>query len=162
MLRKLFRRAPTLRQVGALAYRVEQGEALFLLVTSRRTGRWIAPKGGLVGGAGPAASAAQEAQEEAGVSGRVGVRPIGVWRTRKVVRGRTRPLLVDVYPMRVETIADAWPEMDQRQRLWASEAEALELVKDADLRAMISATARALRAGQDPVDQPRVATDSAQ
>lgn len=162
MILKLFSRSPPLRQVGALAYRVDGGASQFLLVTSRRTGRWITPKGGTVEGLGPVGSAALEAREEAGVHGKVGERPLGVWRTRKIVRGRTRPLLVDVYPLRAESLSDTWPEMTQRQRRWASEAEALELVKDRDLRAMISAIADALRAGIDPVDQPGVAADSAQ
>ncbi|MAK81656.1 NUDIX domain-containing protein, partial [Phenylobacterium sp.] len=62
--------APT-RQAGAVPYRVTDKGVSVLLVTSRRTGRWVFPKGGLMNGRTPWESAAQEALEEAGVEGEV-------------------------------------------------------------------------------------------
>ena len=38
---------PALRQSGALPYAIVNDRVVFLLVTSRRTGRWIFPKGSI-------------------------------------------------------------------------------------------------------------------
>ena len=54
-----------------------------LLVTSRGSGRWILPKGWPMDGKTPAASAAQEAWEEAGVDGTPDSRPLGLFSYNK-------------------------------------------------------------------------------
>ena len=51
-------------QFAALCYRIKRGKVQVLLVTSRRTKRWIVPKGWPMEGRTPADSAAQEAWEE--------------------------------------------------------------------------------------------------
>ena len=57
--------------VAAVCYRVgDDGEVQFLLVRTRG-GRWTFPKGGVDGDPTPAAAAAREAREEAGVRGSV-------------------------------------------------------------------------------------------
>ena len=61
--------------VAAVCYRVQpDGEIEFLLVRTR-AGRWTFPKGGVDGDPSAAAAAAREAHEEAGVMGRVELRP---------------------------------------------------------------------------------------
>ena len=70
-------------QFGALCYRVEKGMVQILLVTSRGTKRWIVPKGWPEDGSTPAEAAAKEAGEEAGVTGTVKQRPIGVYSYEK-------------------------------------------------------------------------------
>jgi len=55
------------RQAGAIPSTIVQGQVVFLLITSRRSGRWIFPKGELVEGMTPWALAAHEAFEEAGI-----------------------------------------------------------------------------------------------
>ena len=70
-------------QFGALCYRVEKGMVQILLVTSRGTKRWIVPKGWPEDGLTPAEAAAKEAGEEAGVTGTVKQRPIGVYSYEK-------------------------------------------------------------------------------
>ena len=57
--------------MAALCYRREGIETEVLLVTSRGRGRWILPKGWPMDGLDDAHAAAQEAWEEAGVSGHV-------------------------------------------------------------------------------------------
>ena len=54
-------------QFAALCYRLRKGKPEVLLVTSRRSKRWIIPKGWPQNGMLPAQSAAIEALEEAGV-----------------------------------------------------------------------------------------------
>jgi 8-oxo-dGTP pyrophosphatase MutT (NUDIX family) len=57
--------------VAAVCYRIQpNGELEFLLVRTR-AGRWTFPKGGIDDDPSPAAAAAREAYEEAGVLGRV-------------------------------------------------------------------------------------------
>lgn len=116
-------------QFGAIPYRVVEGRVAFMLITSRRTGRWIFPKGGLIDGLSPAKSAAREAFEEAGVEGRVGRTPIGSYRTVKQRTERTL-IEVEVFPLCVERELDDWPEKGQRQRQWASLEEVRHLVTD--------------------------------
>ena len=66
-------------QFGALCYRITDGKIQVLLITSRRTQRWILPKGWPENGITPGESAAKEAMEEAGVTGKLNERPLGVY-----------------------------------------------------------------------------------
>lgn len=124
--------APGERQSGALPYSVVEGRVAFLLITSRRTGRWIFPKGDIEPGMTPWESAALEALEEAGVSGQMGTEPVGSYRASASVDGSSL-VDVDVYPLRVETQLDVWKEMDQRLRHWAVLPEAKRLLNDSAL-----------------------------
>ena len=56
---------PSTVQSGAIPYAWAGDEPTFLLITSRRTGRWIFPKGAVESDMTPARSAAKEAWEEA-------------------------------------------------------------------------------------------------
>ena len=126
MLREIFRNWDQVsgRQSGALPYAIVDGRVVFLLVTARRTGRWIFPKGSISTGMTPWDSAAKEAIEEAGVAGEISNEPIGTyWITDK-----GRRTAVDLYPLRVEQQFDAWKEKDQRLRHWALLPEAQRLI----------------------------------
>lgn len=125
------------RQAGAIPYAVVEGRAVFLLVTSRRTGRWILPKGSLEKDLAPHELAAKEAWEEAGVVGTVDREPIGVYRTWKTRGMRRRAIEVDMYPLRVERQHDVWDEKGQRYRHWAVLSEARWLLADAQLAALL-------------------------
>ena len=118
-----------LRQAGALPYSVVEGRVVFLLITSRRTGRWIFPKGDIEPGMTAWESAATEAMEEAGVRGEVATSPIGSYRSSASSDGSSL-VDVDIYPLRVETQLDVWKEMDQRLRHWAVLPEARRLLND--------------------------------
>ena len=77
-------RAGSSAQYAALPWRRRRGHTVeILLVTTRRTGRWIVPKGWPVSGCSPGECAAREAMEEAGVLGVVAAKPIGVFPYRK-------------------------------------------------------------------------------
>jgi 8-oxo-dGTP pyrophosphatase MutT (NUDIX family) len=56
------------------------GGVEFLLVRTSNGERWTFPKGGVERGESISEAAAREAREEAGVSGRVGSEPLGVYR----------------------------------------------------------------------------------
>ncbi len=115
------------------------GRTRVLLITSRETGRWVVPKGNPMKGLAPHEAAAQEAFEEAGLSGIADPSPIGGFRYIKRRRiGADRQLSVTVYPMAVTAQADDWPERDQRDTRWFSPAEASAAVDEPDLKRLIA------------------------
>ncbi|GLQ08915.1 hypothetical protein GCM10007913_08470 [Devosia yakushimensis] len=114
------------RQSGAIPYVLREGRVVFLLVTSRRTGRWIFPKGSIPSGMTAWDSAAKEALEEAGVTGVVESEPLGSYR----ISDKGQLVDIDLYPLRVESQLDIWDEMDQRSRHWVLLAEARRLLAD--------------------------------
>lgn len=109
-----------------------------LLVTSRETKRWVLPKGNLVAGLSPAASAAVEAEEEAGIRGVTAPDAIGRYRYRKV-RWTGVAVLVDVevFPIAVDTEFDDWKERTERERRWFSQSAAADAVDEPDLKLLI-------------------------
>jgi 8-oxo-dGTP pyrophosphatase MutT (NUDIX family) len=123
-------------QVGALPYRIDDGRAIrILLITSRRSGRWIVPKGWPVRGLNFAEAAAKEAFEEAGVRGQAGP-AIGTIPAGQDSRGGISASIL-MHPLRVERELSNWPEKRQRRRIWLSQADAADRVASPDLAAMI-------------------------
>lgn len=120
---------PSFRQVGALPYAVVDGRLSILLITSRRSGRWIFPKGAIEPDLSASDSAALEALEEAGVVGQIEDVPIGSYRTG-TDRDGSALVDVDIYPLLVETQLDEWKERGQRLRHWAVVSEAQRLLAD--------------------------------
>jgi uncharacterized protein Yka (UPF0111/DUF47 family)/8-oxo-dGTP pyrophosphatase MutT (NUDIX family) len=109
-----------------------------LLVTSRGTGRWVIPKGNAVSGLSAHASAALEAEEEAGVRGLVCPVPLGSYRYRKLRRsGASLMLDVDVFPLSVTEELSSWKEQAERERRWFTLSEAATKVDEPDLRELI-------------------------
>ncbi len=70
------------------------GLVYILLVTSRETKRWVIPKGWPSRKMSDPNAAAREAREEAGVTGKIGRKPIGTYSYRKVLPDSSR--LIDV------------------------------------------------------------------
>ena len=116
------------RQSGAICVREFSEGVEVLLVTSRRRKRWIVPKGIVERELTPAESAAKEAWEEAGVRGDLLPRPLGTYRYEKW--GGT--CTVEVFFLRVEEVADRWPESDRRRR-WFLVGDAAEKLREPDL-----------------------------
>lgn len=127
------------RQYGALPWRIKRkGILQVLLVTSRRRGRWILPKGWRVKGRSPAQSAAREAFEEAGVIGRPGPEPIGSYSYVKVHDdGSVEPRTVTLFGLHVQGTLLNWPEMAQRKRGWWPLGEAVDLVAEPELARLL-------------------------
>jgi 8-oxo-dGTP pyrophosphatase MutT (NUDIX family) len=129
-----------LTQVAALCTRAgaDGSGPEVLLVTSRGTGRWILPKGWPMTGRSLAEAASVEAWEEAGVRGRSETEPLGSYDAEKVVDdGRGLPCRVQVFHLRVEELADDFPEAGQRRRQWLPAARAAELVREPELRELL-------------------------
>lgn len=127
------------RQYGALPFRYRaDGLVEVLLVTSRRTGRWIIPKGWPASGMRPSELAAREAMEEGGVTGRIEEQPIGSYRHKKTLSdGSVVRCKVEVYALEVDAQMPTWPEFKQRSTQWFSPAEAAAVVRDSELKAVI-------------------------
>jgi 8-oxo-dGTP pyrophosphatase MutT (NUDIX family) len=119
---------PLLQQAGVIPYR-HHGEALqVLLITSRHSGRWLIPKGGIEKNHTPAEAAAREAYEEAGVQGILSATPFGSFTYSKRQRGGAVPASVEVYTMRVTKELKNWPERAERRLKWLPIADAIRLV----------------------------------
>lgn len=124
-------------QFSALCYRLRRGRVEVLLITSRGSGRWIVPKGWPIDGLTPAASAAQEAWEEAGVEGKEYDRCLGLYAYSKSVDGNGLPIVAMIYPVKVNSLASDFPEEGQRVRKWFSQKKAASLVPWPELARII-------------------------
>ena len=125
-------------QFGALCWRKHRDEVQVLLITSRRSRRWILPKGWPVDGATPAEAAITEAWEEAGVKGKVKQVCLGIFSYAKDMDGdASLPCVVAVFPVRVSKLANDWPEAKERKRRWFSTKKAAGLVREPELAAML-------------------------
>jgi 8-oxo-dGTP pyrophosphatase MutT (NUDIX family) len=126
------------RQVAALPWRRGEAGVEVMMITSRETRRWVIPKGGLMVGKSDPQAAAQEAYEEAGIQGETLNAVVGHFRYDKRLKtGAVQACVVAVYPLEVLIQLGAWPEDQQRQRRWMSQAEAADSVHEADLAQLI-------------------------
>lgn len=135
MLRK--GQVETATQTAALCWRIRKEKLQILLITSRDTGRWVVPKGWPMTGKSLAESAAQEAWEEGGVTGKVRDMPIGVFGYRKQIIRESVPCVAAVFPLRVKSLAAEFPEKGQRRRKWVSRKKAAKLVREPELAELI-------------------------
>jgi 8-oxo-dGTP pyrophosphatase MutT (NUDIX family) len=125
-------------QSAALPYRIRpDGRIEVLLVTSRGKGRWILPKGKVKPGLSPSASAAKEAYEEAGVSGRIDSLSIASF----AIAAKADAPRFPIFPLLVEVEAIIWPEMFQRQRRWMDLDEAIATLNNRDVRSALKCLA---------------------
>lgn len=126
-------------QTGALPWRISEGAGLeVLLVTGRRSGRWLIPKGWPMVGKTLAAAAAQEAFEEAGVTGTVDPNPLGGFLHGKqhVALGEIQVRII-VHSLMVERELSTWAELGQRERRWFSPEQAARQVQTEALSVLI-------------------------
>jgi len=120
--------------VRALPYRFVGNTCEVLLVTSRRSGKWILPKGKIEAGETAAERAAAEAFEEGGVLGHIASRPL-------LAGSRADLSRPPVFPLEVVDERAAWPEMRERRRAWLSIADARERLISHGLRQALDALA---------------------
>ena len=127
-------------QFAALPWRFDAGgEVQLLLITSRETRRWVIPKGWPIKGMGSAKSAAQEAFEEAGVRGKVRKRPVGAYAyDKRLKNGRLQHVRVAVFALAVDSEAEAYPELGQREKVWVTPAEAAHRVDEPELMVLLA------------------------
>ena len=126
-------------QFAALCYRMVKGKPEILLVTSRRTKRWIIPKGWPMDGKTPGESALTEAWEEAGVIGKLRAKTLGLFSYQKMIDGEGGlPCVAMVYAVKVKSLAEKYPERGERKRKWFSLKKAAERVNEPELAHIIA------------------------
>lgn len=124
-------------QAGALPFLFRKGVLHIVLVTSSSGTRWILPKGGLEHGMARTEVALMEAAEEAGV---IGVVEPGLKAQCRMEDQR----LLHLYPLRVATLLQHWPERAVRRRVVLPVDRALVRIKDVGLVQSIRRIARRL------------------
>lgn len=122
-------------QSAAIPYRGSGRDTQILIVGSSSRRHWVVPKGIVEPGLSPAGSAAVEAREEAGVLGPINPTPIGEYTYQKW----GADCHVTVFAMKVmQVIPDSDWEENHRERRWVSRDEAIALLKQTQLHAMIA------------------------
>lgn len=125
-------------QFAALCYRKKAGKLQVLIITSRRTGRWIVPKGWPVPEQSPTEAVATEAWEEAGVKGEVFSQPIGIFSyVKEIDDAPDLPCVALVYPLKAQKVERDYPERAERKRMWVSRKKAAEMVDSQELARLI-------------------------
>jgi 8-oxo-dGTP pyrophosphatase MutT (NUDIX family) len=126
------------QQVGALCVRrADDGSQQVLLITSRGSGRWVIPKGWPTKRLKDHKAAAREAEQEAGVLGKVKSKPIGNYTYPKTDGASAQSLRVAVFLLSVRRERRRWPERDERRRAWFPVHKAAKEVSEPELRTLI-------------------------
>lgn len=137
--------APTSKRVqpqaAAVPYRFENGKLKVMIVTSRRTGRWVFPKGSM-GKAKEWQAAAQEAYEETGVSGSIDRKPLGRYMSLKVRGDDAWTVDVALYPLKIEKFYKKFPEKAQRKRKLVSAKRARKMLAQPEMGELVDALAK--------------------
>jgi phosphohistidine phosphatase len=130
-------------QSAVIRWRLQDSEAVILVILSSKKKHWVVPKGIKEPGLTPRESAAEEAREEAGVEGVVDVEPLGSYVYEKWGAATT----CHVYPMEVtrELGHDEWEE-SHRERSWVTLEQAVAQLKQPALGPMVETLAARLRA----------------
>jgi phosphohistidine phosphatase len=131
----------SIQQAAAVPYRLRNGRPEFCLVTSIRRGLWQIPKGIIDPGETPQQTALKEAEEEAGLVGRIEGEPLGRYQYAKW--GTT--LDVTVFLMHVTASEDHWEEASVRERMWCPADEASRAIQREEVRPMIEAAIERIR-----------------
>jgi 8-oxo-dGTP pyrophosphatase MutT (NUDIX family) len=114
---------------GAIPFRIQAGRIEVCLITSRKRGRWIIPKGRIGHNSDPRTATARECFEEAGLNGALSHQPCGAFRKKQQ--------WINVYVLEVSHEHNSWPEQDERQREWMSVNEALARISNPGLRSIV-------------------------
>lgn len=124
---------PIYPQSGVIPYRYREGNLEVLLITSRKSRRWIIPKGLIEPDLTSPDSAAKEAWEEAGVIGKLLPGAMGNYEYRKW-GGICQ---VEVFGLQVTQVLADWQESRERKRQWFSVKEAIKRLEPEKLKNML-------------------------
>lgn len=133
MYRNKLKMKPKPQQSGVIPYRKNEQGLEVLLITSMTRKNWIIPKGYIESDLSAFESAKKEAFEEAGIIGSNETIELGSFVTRK----NTGKVKVLVFSMEVIKELDDFPERKHRKRKWFSIDDAVDMVKDKNLKVLI-------------------------
>lgn len=125
--------ANSTEQASAVPYRRRNGRIEFCLITSMGKGRWGFPKGIIDPGETAIETALKEAEEEAGIYGRIEGKPLGQYEYRKW----GTVLTVTGYLMRVTAAEDDWEEAQWRERAWYTADKARAVIDRDEILALL-------------------------
>jgi 8-oxo-dGTP pyrophosphatase MutT (NUDIX family) len=111
-------------QYGVLPYIQSANKVKLVLITSRKSNKWIVPKGNRILKKSKHATALQEAFEEAGLRGRLSEEDEMHFK----IKSHGKQVVLILYPMRVEKMLRVWPEKGQRKRLVVNRHKAVKIV----------------------------------
>ena len=130
---------PAFVQTAALCVREGSDGPQVLLVKTLTRGHWIVPKGWPMNKKTLAEAAAIEAWEEAGVTGRISTQPVGAFTYTKIKKSglpvQCRP---QVFRLDVDRLHDRYPEAHKRTRRWFALPDAVDAVKNPELKMLLS------------------------
>lgn len=121
------------KQTGVIPFFIQDGEIYVMLIGSRHAGNWSIPKGKKEKHLSKKDSAATEAWEEAGITGKILGR-IGEYTYRKGSTGVLQNVIV--YGMKVKRQHESFPEEEMRVRKWFKLDKAAKKV-DKNLREIV-------------------------
>ncbi|MEM7344121.1 MAG: NUDIX hydrolase [Chloroflexota bacterium] len=110
---------------GVIPFIRQNSTVEFVVISNRSRMLWIFPKGMLEPDLTPAASALNEAYEEAGVTGHIIGDAIGTYQRSRSWGGIE---YAEVFLMEVDTLLGDWPEAFFRERRVVDSGEALTLI----------------------------------
>ncbi|CAM5776347.1 NUDIX hydrolase [Labrys miyagiensis] len=128
-------------QVAALPIRKNGDRLETCLVTTRTTRRWTVPKGWPMKGRTDSEAARIEAEQEAGLVGKIGKKPMGTYVYWKRLEAHFELIETRLYLLRVKETLSAWKEQGERYVQWMSLEEAILLVDEPGLAALLRAFA---------------------
>jgi len=137
----MFDRITPIPQASVVPYRQRDGQLEFCLITSASGRRWGFPKGIIDPGETAEETALKEAEEEAGLHGRIDENPLGHYEYRKW----GTVLSVTCYLMEVTAADDDWPEADFRGRRWCGAGEARQAIDRRELLDLLDAAVERIR-----------------
>ena len=120
-------------QAAEIPFRRRRERIEFCLIPTRR-GKWIFPKGIVDPGETEEQAALKEALEEAGLHGQIIGEPLGSYELAKF--GKTYE--VTAVLMEVTQCDAHWVEQQMRRRRWVSAEQAFQLLKQPQLRDLLS------------------------
>ena len=130
---------PSPYRSGTVPFQIDEiGNIHILLVTPRKGGRWILPKGNIARGLDSFHSALKETREEAGVLGE----------DRKILLGiqeNSNHQFIEFYPLEITQILPEWEESKVRSRLFFPLEEARRELGKAEGSAVLDLLCRYIR-----------------
>jgi 8-oxo-dGTP pyrophosphatase MutT (NUDIX family) len=113
-----------------------------LLVTSKKKGDWIFPKGNIDTGDTPATAALKETWEEAGVLGDLVEPPV----TQYPIDSKEPGKMVTVFLLCVREVGKDWPEKSVRKRRWVPLEKAEKVLAKSQLKEILPRIEEAIQA----------------
>ena len=132
---------PRRTQVAALCHREGSAGREMLLITSRKAKRLMIPKGWPSSDLPDQITAQKEAFEEAGIIGSVATKPIGAFNCKKGLgNGLKVKTRIIVYPLKLKSQTNLFPESGQRKSYWMPLEAAIERCEVSGLKKMLQKT----------------------